>query len=247
MSVGRGHDPRDFVLVAFGGAGPLHGAAIINETGIPRCIMPPLPGVTSAIGCIDADVQYDFVQSIREPLAAVDIDAVNKLVEAYVTEGTQLIERGGVPVTGVSAVVEAEMHYVGQRHPIRVTVATPLKRDAVASAFDETYQQRYGSSLDAPSVLVDLNCRVVGHRPRPETAPAATERRAWDPSITDRRPVYFGGEWRDTAIIERTALEVGMYGEGPAIVEQDDTTSIIPPGMTAHVDGAGNLIVEVRS
>ncbi|MBW3665208.1 MAG: hydantoinase/oxoprolinase family protein [Actinobacteria bacterium] len=247
MSVGRGHDPRDFVLVPFGGAGPLHGAAIMRDVGIPRAVVPPSPGVTSAIGCIDADVRYDFVQSIRQPLADVDFDAVNRIVDEYLTEGRRLIEQGGVPVEAVALGVQAEMHFEGQRHAIRVEVESPLTRDDVERAFREEYRRQYGTVLDNPAMLLDLECHVVGRRPRRvETWPELDEQ-PWDDAVIERRDVYFDGAWRDTPIIERTALFPGMSGVGPAIVEQDDTTTVVLPDMSVRVDHAGNLILEVAS
>ena len=245
MSVGRGHDPRSFALVPFGGAGPLHGEAISREVGIPTVIIPPLPGVTSAIGCIDADVQYDFVQSFRQPLEDLDIAEANKLVATFVAEGRQLITAGGVPVEDVSEMVEAEMHYQGQRHPIRVEVPSPLERTSMEAAFREQYRQRYGAVLDSPAVLVDLNCRVVGRRttPQPPMVTAATI--DWDHAVIATKQVYFEGAWLDVPVLERSLMTSGMTGQGPAIVEQGDTTAIVHPGTRLRVDGIGNLVLEL--
>jgi N-methylhydantoinase A len=244
MSVGRGHDPRDFAIVAFGGAGPLHASAIMRETSVPRCVIPPLPGVTSAIGCIDADVQYDFVQSIGQRLDAVDIAAVNKLVESFAEDGRSLVAHGGVPVSGVSVVVEAEMHFEGQRHPIRVRLQTPLEPDGIESAFRSHYSRRYGTLLNASPILVDIACRVIGHRPTHDEVVDLPEDVPWGTAVTETRSVYFDRRWHETEVLERAKMAPGMSGIGPAVIEQSDTTTIVHPGVRVRVDAAGNVLLE---
>ncbi|MEY2448695.1 MAG: N-methylhydantoinase [Acidimicrobiaceae bacterium] len=247
MSVGRGHDPREFVLVGFGGAGPLHTDAIIREVGIPRAIVPPLPGVTSAIGCLDADVMYDFLHSFRQRLDEIDMVEANKIVSEFLAEGRRLIETGGVPVVGTSVVVEGEMQLEGQRHTIRVALEEQLESSAMEQAFREQYRQRYGTGLDAPAFLTDLHCRVVGHRPTDVGSNTVPTAMSWDAAVIGARPAYFSGQWQDAAILERDLLTPGMTGHGPAIVQQDDTTTVIHPGTAVRVDGLRNLILEVTA
>jgi N-methylhydantoinase A len=247
MSVGRGHDPRDFAIVAFGGAGPLHASSIMRETGVPRCLIPPVPGVTSAIGCIDADVQYDFVQSIGQPLQAVDLLAINKLIDAFADEGREQITKSGVPIVEVAVVIDAEMHFEGQRHPIRVQVQTPLEHAGIEASFRRSYARRYGTLLEASPVVVEIACRVIGRRPRADVAHQPTTETPLDEAVTATRSVFFDGAWHDTRVLERNRMARGMSGSGPMVIEQDDTTTIVHPGVRVWVDGAANVVLDGSS
>jgi N-methylhydantoinase A len=245
MSIGRGHDPRDFVLIPFGGAGPLHGDSIAREVGIPRVLVPALPGVTSAIGCVEASPQYDFVRTFRGRLEAIDVAAANALVAELIAEGRSLIDACGVAVDEVAVVVAAEMHYEGQRHPLNVDLDLPLDREAIERAFEKHYQRRYGAVLHAPTVLEDLHCSVIGVRPKERLGQASAPAQPWDLAIVRTRLVYFGGAWHDTPVIDRGLLANGMWGVGPAIVQQADTTTVVGPRTRATADAFGNLILEV--
>lgn len=245
MSVGRGHDPRDFAYVAFGGAGPLHAAAIIREVGIPRAIVPPYPGVTSAIGCVEADVQYDFLQSVGQTLPDVALHVVAERIAAQADTGSRRIEESGVAVTAIEVVVEAEMHFLGQRHPITVRIPVPLARDAIEAAFRTTYAQRYGTVLDGEPVVVQVVTRVIGRRPRRASEVLEAVADAWDDAIDHQRPVFFDGVWHQTPVLLRSRMLPGMQGTGPAVIEQPDTTTVLPPGVAARMDRFGNLIMEV--
>jgi N-methylhydantoinase A len=247
MSVGRGHDPRDFAYVPFGGAGPLHGAAIILEVGIPRAIVPPFPGVTSAIGCIEADVQYDFLLNVGQRLPEIDLNALSTEIEGRYAEGRALIGDSAVPVTAIDLVVEAEMHFDGQRHPISVRLPMPLDDHATEAAFRAAYELRYGAVLEGTPVVVQLTARVIGRRPHREAQAQLVETAPWDAAIDSRRPVFFEGAWHETPVLLRDRLAPGMHGSGPAIVEQPDTTTVVPPGFTVRVDQFQNLVMEVQA
>lgn len=245
MSIGRGHDPRDFAYVAFGGAGPLHAAAIMTEVGIPRAIIPPYPGVTSAIGCVEADVQYDFLQSVGRAVTDLDLEVVSSVIKSQSDEGSRRIAESGVHVDGVDVIVEAEMHFRGQRHPISVLIPQPLAVDAIDAAFRAAYAQRYGTVLDGVAVVVQVVTRVIGRRPRRVLDAPDVQVSSWDAAIEHERDVYFDGRWHSTPVLLRHLMAPGMAGVGPAILEQPDTTTIIPPGISGRVDGFGNVIMEV--
>lgn len=245
MSIGRGHDPRDFAYVAFGGAGPLHAAAIMNEVGIPRAIIPPYPGVTSAIGCVEADVQYDFLQSVGRAVPDLDLDTVSSIIEAQRDDGARRIAESGVQVDGIDLVVEAEMHFRGQRHPISVLVPQPLALDSLDAAFRAAYAQRYGTVLDGVAIVVQVVTRVIGRRPRRVAETTDVRASSWDAAIEHERQVYFDHQWHNTPVLLRQRMLPGMAGVGPAVLEQPDTTTIIPPGVSGRVDGFGNVILEV--
>ena len=235
LSVEQGHDPREFVLVAFGGAGPLHGAAIMREVGIRTMLIPPHPGVLCALGCAIADLRHDSSQTVEQRTDALDPAFAADTVRAQVRDGEARLREGGVPVASVLVTHTAEMSYAGQIHTLRVPIEAGWTPARMADAFADAYRQEYGNILPGlPAVVVSLKTTVRGVRPgaEPRAAGAAQPSRA---ARSGRRPVYFGG-WVDTPIYDRAGLAPGAMFEGPAILEQADTTSVIEPGMAARVD-----------
>ena len=249
VSIEKGHDPREFVLFAFGGAGPMHAAAIARELGIPRVLVPRFPGITSALGCVLADVRHDYVRSLHRPLADVDPTLGQSVLDEQAAQGRALIESEGVAITAVDVVHEADMLYRGQSHVFRIPVDGPrFDPERIRETFAEHYQRRFDIALpEMVPMLVNLRTTVIGRR---ETFDLAALSRAQDTAITNdphtgARPVRFNGEWHDTDIYDRAALAPGATIEGPAIVEQLDTTIPIEPGVVAEVDVFGNLLIPV--
>ena len=244
LSVEQGHDPRDFVLVVFGGAGPLHGAAIMREVGIRTMLIPPHPGVLCALGCAIADIRYDSSQTIEGRTDGLDPAFVAGVLQAQTRDGEARLRQGGTAIGHVAVSHSAEMSYAGQIHTLRVPVEADWPPGRMAEAFGDVYRREYGNTLGGiPTVIVSLKTSVRGVRPGQQrrTAHAVVPARA-TPSGT--RPVYFGG-WMDTPIYDRATLLPGATFDGPAIIEQADTTSVIEPGMIARVDPFGNILVEM--
>ncbi|GGH24390.1 hydantoinase [Alsobacter metallidurans] len=243
LSVEQGHDPRDFALVAFGGAGPLHGAAIMREVGIRTMLLPPHPGVLCALGCAVADLRYDLSQTVETPLAEVAPTFVSEVLTRQRREGEERLAASGTPLDTVAVSHAAEMSYLGQIHTLRAAVEPSWDHARMVQAFEEVYRLEYGNVLgDIPVVLVGLKTAVQGVRAKPASAPGRLEHRP--APVRDHRDVYFGG-WKPTPIYDRTALSPGMVFDGPAIIEQADTTSVVEPGMHARVDAFGNILIEV--
>jgi N-methylhydantoinase A len=137
VSLARGHDPRDFVLFPFGGAGPLHAAALARELGIPRLLVPARPGITNALGCAVAHLRHDYVNTVNRPLAALDASTVKEILDAQVAEGRRLLEREGVPIERVRLVFSADMQFQGQSHILTVPLPSPeVGREALQALFD---------------------------------------------------------------------------------------------------------------
>jgi N-methylhydantoinase A len=247
MSIGRGFDPRDFVLVPFGGGGPLHGAALMREVGIPRALIPPLPGVLSALGCVEADVQNDYVYGVHEPIAETNLAALNTTLGEFIEEGRAFVEKGHVRVANVEILLTGEMLFAGQRHSLRVPLGYPLSVDSAREAFLREYGRAFGDPLNTAIVLVDVTCRVVGRRLRNEGAKSDVVLRDWDEATLASRMVYFEGSALETQVLRRDALVPGMAGSGPAVIEQEDTTILVPPRMSVVSDSAGNLLMESQS
>lgn len=248
LSVEQGHDPRDFVLVAFGGAGPLHGAAIMREVGVRTMLIPPHPGVLCALGCAIADLRYDLSRTVERRVADLSATDMQTVFAEQRAEGERQFHASDTPVDAVVVEHTAQMSYAGQIHTLRVPVGADWGLDRVTEAFHAVYRAEYGNTLGGiPAMVVSLKTTVQGRRAAPAPAPAlatpeAAEARKATPS--SHRPVYFGG-WAETPIYERTALRPGHTFEGPAILEQADTTSVIEPGMSARVDAFGNVLVEM--
>ena len=245
ISIEQGLDPRDFAFIAFGGAGPMHGAALIREIGIKTELVPPYPGVLCAMGCAIADIRYDYSQTFEQRLDRVDIAAVREVFRRQRAEGESQLDRGDARHSATEVTHFADMAYAGQIHALRVKIDAGWDAARMRAAFVATYQAEYGNALEGiPVVIVNLRTRVVGKRGgmARRSFPAATTR---TPTPIKRRPVYFGG-WQDAAIYARNDLLPGMSFEGPAIVEQDDTTTVVEPGMVTRVDAFGNLLVELK-
>ncbi len=248
VSMAKGHDPRDFVLFAFGGAGPLHAVALARELGIPRILVPRYPGITSAMGCVLADVRHDFVQTVNQPLLAVDGAAIDAIYQRQAEAGRALLAREGIAVTGIDVLAEADLLYRGQSHVLRVPVTSPgFDRARVHENFVERYRARFDIELpEMQPMLVSLRSAVIGRRPSvdlrllasPATGPLAQ-------AVSGRRRVCFDGAWHDTTILRRDGLPAETAFSGPAIVEQPDATTLIDPRCEAVTDAFGNLIVTV--
>ena len=248
VAIEKGHDPRDFALLPFGGAGPLHAVTIARELGIPRVLVPSLPGLTSALGCILADVRHDFVRTLNRPLAEVGPAEIDAVFAEQVAAGRALLARERVEVERVDLLHEVDLLYRGQSHVIRLEVKTPgFDRERVLADFIAYYKDRFGISLpEMVPMLVNARTTVLGIR-------QPTDLRLFGPKKTGsaedaqsgERSVYFAGAWHRTKIYRRQKLPAGARLRGPAIVEQLDSTLVLDPGSEARVDELGNLIVTV--
>jgi N-methylhydantoinase A len=247
VSIEKGFDPRDFAIFAFGGAGPLHAGALARELGVPKILVPRFPGITSALGCVLADLRHDFGITVNRPLEEADGDWVDRTLAGQVEAGRALIEREAVRVTRVDVFHEADLLYQGQTHVMRVSVESPgFDRREALVAFQRLYRERFDVDLsEMRPMLAALRTTVIGKRARSDAlgAPAPAETAAAD---AVRRRVWFAGEWIDTQILARDALHPGDAIAGPAIVEQLDTTTIVEPGDRAMVDREGNLVITLR-
>jgi N-methylhydantoinase A len=245
MSIERGLDPRDFALVAFGGAGPLHGGALIREVGVSTMLVPLYPGVLCALGCVYADLRYDLSQTVEKRLDRLAPNELKDIIVRQRRDGQKQLEDSMVPIDHSSLTHAADMAYAGQIHALRVTIEPEWDAARLNQAFQDAYKEKFGNTLEGmPVVIVNLRTIVVGTRTSsalPHVAAAVTGQ----PVAKGRRPVYFGG-WHDTPVYQRDDLGPGMAFDGPAIVEQSDTTTVIEPDMTVTVDAHGNLLAKVK-
>jgi N-methylhydantoinase A len=250
VSLARGHDPRDYALFAFGGAGPLHASALAKELGIPTILIPARPGITNAIGCVVADLRHDFTRTVNRPLEATAACDLAAILAEQVAAGRQALRRDGLPVAAVTALHAADMQFRGQTHLLTVPVE-PERLDgaSLCAAFERAYHERFGIALpEIGAMLVNLKTSVIGRRPMvdPTILAASDERKASvAEAMVGERPVWFLSGWQPTPIYRRERLPLGSSFAGPAIVEQLDTTIVIEPGDRVRADDLGNLVVEV--
>ena len=245
VSVERGHDPRDFTLLAFGGGGPLHACAVAGEIGVARVIVPASPGVFSAYGLLAADVRVSAVRSLVVPADEVAWKRARELFDALADEADTALGEQGVAKSERSFVRELELRYVGQSTELAVTAARTLAE--AVEAFHQRHEQRYGfAARRDPVELVAVRVTGIGTTPKPRlVAAAAPARRAPEPrALRERRTVFDGTAFVETPVYGRAALRPGDAFDGPAVVEQYDATTYVAPAWRARVDGYDNLVLE---
>ncbi len=250
VSLERGYDPRDFVLFAFGGAGPVHSVALARELGIPKVLVPVRPGITNAVGCVVADVRHDYVNSINIPLAQADMDQVYEIFSGQIEAGKKIIKSEGVEVEELIVIHDVDMQFQGQTHILNFPVKeTRVTQESLQSAFENAYWGRFGVELpEIRAVLVNLHTAVIGRRkPVPLTSliTARVQKEQIENCKIGTRSVWFESGWEDTPIFKREFLPQQVNFRGPAVIEQLDTTIIVEPGNMVKVDLDGNLIISL--
>ena len=248
ISISRGHDPRDFALVAFGGAGPLHGAALARELAIPTVIVPPSPGVTSALGCLLVDIQHDLAESFIQPAVDADPEAIEAAFAALEREAWERMRHEGVADSDVVMERSIDMMYRGQWRSLAVPVPSPVGAIAdLVAAFHTQHDREYNFRRDdAPVDCYRLNVSAVGIVPK--AAFREHEGNGRMPQPVERRPVWFDRSTpMTTPVYRRDELSAGLRLAGPAIIEQLDSTTIVPPGVAAEVDRFLNIVMRVDS
>ncbi len=249
-SLQRGLDPREFAVFAFGGAGPLHGTALARELGVPTVIVPYVPGITCALGCIVADIRLDYVQTVNAPVDQLSSDEIARVLKEHREAGAAELKEQGVEVVRIDTVHEADMQYEGQTYTVRVTLdADHLSVTELRDNLRQAYLDRFNIDLGRfRAKLTNLRTSIVGIRPQLDLKKivAATHGGGSKAdALLGHRQVVFDEVAHETPVYDRTLLPVGTAVEGPAIFNQMDTTTVIEPGDVATVDEFGNLIIEV--
>lgn len=250
VSVSLGHDPRDFALFAFGGAGPLHACALARELGVPRVLVPARPGITNALGCVVADLRHDFVRTLNTPLDALRDGTLGAAFAAQKQTGESLIAKENIQLRGVRCLYSVDMQFMGQTHLLRVPIDNPdISTDDLRQRFEAAYFARFHVELaEIRANLVNANCSVIGAREPLDLStllPPAERKASLTEARTGQRRVFFG-DWHDTPVFWRDHLPDAVEITGPAIIEQLDTTILLEPGDVARMDVQGNLIITVE-
>ena len=244
ISIARGYDPRDFALVAFGGAGALHGAAIAKELSIPVVIIPLNPGVTSALGCLLVDVQHDFSDSFMasaKDTKAADLEKAFKSLEDEASK--RLLSEG---ISSENIVIErfSEMMYQGQYRSLLVRAPSNISNvDELIDNFHNEHQREYNFKReDAPVSLFRVAIKATGIVSKAELK--QHDYKAYEPKSDKTREIFFEGNSHNASIYQREALSAGANFSGPAIIDQLDSTTFVPPGMSAEIDKYLNIIIK---
>jgi N-methylhydantoinase A len=253
VSIERGHDPARFTALPFGGGGALHAGALIKDVGLKAALVPRYPGITSALGCIIADVRHDQVVTVNTGLDGLDVGAL----DARMVEGGRaahaVVTGAGLPVERIDVTFELDMLYQGQTHtvsvPLPVTLAegtTGVSEEIIRKAFEAAYSRAFSRLLPGiPMRIVNLRTTAIGRRPAFDMmalAPDASATR--ERAARGTRAAWFDGGWHQAGIWDRLALPAGAVVDGPAILEQPDATIVVDPGLESRADQFGNLIVE---
>ncbi|HEV3157794.1 MAG TPA: hydantoinase/oxoprolinase family protein [Candidatus Baltobacteraceae bacterium] len=245
VSVERGHDPRDFTILAFGGGGPLHACAVAEEIGVSRIVIPSYPGVFSAYGLLAADVRAVAVRSVVAPANATTWERVLKLFEALAFEADTDLADQAVAKEDRTFTREVDLRYLGQSTDLTVT-ATDSLEEAVA-AFHRRHEQRYGfAALNDPVEIATVRIVACGATPKPRLIETklSTPRDPLPEAHREERLVHDGRSYVLTPVYARAALRPNDRFAGPAVVEEYDATTYIGPHWSAHIDAYGNLVLE---
>ena len=250
VSIGRGHDPRDFALVAFGGAGPLHACSLADLLGIETIVVPPTPGVLSTFGLLFTDLKNDYVQTYVGPGGDEDVETMAKAFDGMEQQARDWLAEEGVAADAGVLARSADLRYEHQGWEITVDVPdgefTSETLKETITGFHSLHERLYTYNLPGSRVeLVNLRVSASGIMPRHAMVEsvAAGDQLA---KPTTRRKVEFsrGQGAQDTPIYVRDTLLRGMSISGAAVVQQQDTTVLVSPGFVANVDRIGNLIIE---
>ncbi|NNE88306.1 MAG: hydantoinase/oxoprolinase family protein [Silicimonas sp.] len=250
VSIEKGHDPLKFAAMPFGGGGALHTGALIKEVGLGSALVPRFPGVTSALGCVVADMRHDRVQTVNRLLSDVDAAALGEELRAVADKTEAVVTSSGTTFAQIDRVYEFDMLYLGQTHTVAVAVdpTAGLTTQAIQVAFDIAYEAAYGRLLDdIPVRVMNYRVTVIGRRPVFDMAVFAPDRgKPAAECQTGTRRVWAEGAFHDAGLYDRLSLALGEVITGPAILEQPDTTIFVDPGLAATVDGFGNLVIRPK-
>ncbi|SDK56581.1 hydantoinase/oxoprolinase family protein [Natronorubrum texcoconense] len=247
VSTSKGYDPRDFAIVAFGGAGPMHAAHVAEEMNIPNVIVPPYPGINSALGCLLVDVEHDlsktFVANATEEIVD-DLEETLREVEAEILDRLRAEE---IADDQIRLEHEVKMRYAGQWRSLAVPCSLPIESvEAIRERFHEEHERVYAYS-DRDATVEIYGIRVTGRGVVEKPSFPEIDSGGLEDAHLGTREVYFesAGEFVETDLYQRERLGAGETVSGPAIVEQMDSTVVVPPEATAEVEATGNLIIEI--
>ncbi|MSP38478.1 MAG: hydantoinase/oxoprolinase family protein [Deltaproteobacteria bacterium] len=249
VTVARGEDPREYALVAFGGCGPVHAAKLAEELQIGRVIVPPAPGVASAMGLLVADFKRDYIRTRIGDLATVTAAQVQTRFEELEQAARDELQGEKISAEEIRFARALDLRYAIQKYELSVPVGCGALHETDKPnwrrLFDERHEQQYGTRASDQKVeIVNYHLTAILPVPRPEPKPAPFTGESAKNALRGRRRAYFDA-WLDCPVYAREKLACGNRVAGPAIVEQEDSTTVIHPGQNSYVDPFGNIVIEV--
>lgn len=238
----RGVAARELTLYAYGGAGPTHAFLLARELGVRRVLVPPSPGALCAVGCLVADLRADFIHNLGVRCDETSLPEIRRVLTLLIKQGRDWIGGQATSVESVVAVSSADMRYAGQSFDLTVPIVGEASAAEIREAFERTYEAVYlHRNAQAPAEIVNLRVQIVGRISKPKDLRPALPRGAARPSAASRM-VYLDGNWMEARVLDRYAVGPGASYDGPAIIEQYDTTTFVPPGFSVRADDQWNLI-----
>ncbi|AUI51486.1 hydantoinase/oxoprolinase family protein [Arthrobacter crystallopoietes] len=247
ISIRRGYDPRDFALIAFGGAGALHGAEVARELNIPTVVVPPSPGVTSAMGCLLVDIRHDLSAMYTALASEADPEDLEAQFLNLETEATARLRHEGVDEENSVLQRVISMRYQGQWRSLAVPMGSGKGAlEEAIQTFHQEHEREFAFRQDnQPVEIYQLQLSAIGKTPKPSFAPEK-ELLADPGNPESMRPVYFGSDgWVETPVFDRSSLPAGATFIGPAIIDQLDSTTVVPPRTTAEIDEWLNIRIHL--
>ena len=242
ISIGRGHDPRDFSLLSFGGAGPLHAGQIAAELGIDSVVVPPAPGVFSAYGGLCSALFREVMETALVPLTETSLDVLERQASAFGDRLSAEFEDEGADAACLRFHRELDARYLGQAHEITISFPVDATLERITGLFEEEYEREFGR-LDRQKSIEIVNLRVRGELPVEPPALSARDLADGTAIAKYERDMFVGGEWRRCAVYEREDILPGAAVDGPAIIEEMSTTVYVPPGWRARTERYGELVM----
>ena len=244
VSVMRGIDPRDFALLPFGGAGPLHAAAIADDLGMRTVVVPPLPGNFSALGLLIADVRRDFVRTRVSATAATSIESIRGTLQELIREGEAELAAAGFASAQCRYAASLDMRYSGQSFELSVPVGMETaSTEQVERAFHDVYAARYGAATSRAVEIVSYRLAAWGLTDKPRLPAVERAGRSLDDAVAGTRGVVFEGVEQQVRVVDRDRQPTALTLEGPVLVEEGGSTTVVPPGWTVRLEEAGCLVM----
>jgi N-methylhydantoinase A len=244
-TIQKGHDPREFTLVAFGGGGPLAAAEVADLLGAPEVLVPPFPGITAATGLLTSDLKYDQMRTVFMIQGAIDADRIDRELEGIAGELRRRLRDDGVADEDIQVTTALDCRYLGQGYELRVALPGRRFSEAALEEFHRMHRQEYGHAFTDPIEVVNLRVTATGVRPKVERLPPGDG--AMDDAMIGEGEGVFRVDGELASLLtrhyERSRLPAGEPFEGPAIVFQRDTTVLVPPGWSGCAQPSGNLIL----
>jgi len=254
ISVQRGYDPREFVLVAFGGAGPMHANRLAAELEIPTTLIPMSPGITTAMGLLVTDLKHDFSTTFIKRSDQIDFGEINRCFSEMAEQGRKELELEGMRAQEITYHHQADLRYSGQSYELTIPLDPesfgPAQLDPLLAQFHEEHERAYGFNAPEEEVeFVTLRLTAVGNIAKPKLKKISQNGTSAASAQRTMRKVYFAETqgFVDSPIYDRYRFSAGTVVQGPCIVEELDSTTVIQPGYKATVDIYGNLLLEASS